>query len=225
MGFKMGNPYRILKLGGSLITDKRVPFSFKEDVVRRIAKELILDNLILIHGGGSFGHYEASRGDIIRTALAMQKLNLLVSTILYEEGIRVFPLPGRYFSIATVTSYLNKGYVPLIYGDIDENGKIISGDDIAISLAKAFRTRALFAVNVDGVIVNNQVAKEVNDLNFDEIRQNGVIDLTGGLKAKVRKLLENCVEGIIFNGEKEGNIRKALNGESIGTLVRCKNDF
>lgn len=222
MGFKLGNSYRILKLGGSLITNKRIPYSFREDVVRRIAKELITDNLILIHGGGSFGHYEASRGDIVRTALAMQKLNSLVATILYEEGVRIFPLPGRYFSISLAMRYLNRGYVPLIYGDINEEGNIISGDDIAVNLARALKTRALFAIDLDGVIVNNKVMPEINDLTFDEIKKENEFDVTGGIKAKIRKILDSCVEGVIFSGEKEGNIHKVLKGEVIGTLVRCK---
>lgn len=222
MGSKLGYTYRILKLGGSLITNKTIPYSFRENIVRKIAKELVTEDLILIHGGGSFGHYEASKGDIAKTSLAMQKLNLLVSTVLYEEGVRIFPLPGRCFSIDTIIAYLKRGFVPLIYGDIDEDGRIISGDDIAIILAKAFKSRALFATNFDGVLVNGKAVQEINDLNFDEIKQQVSFDVTGGIKSKVRKILENCVEGLVFNGEKEGNINKALKGELIGTLVRCR---
>ncbi|ARM75751.1 isopentenyl phosphate kinase [Acidianus manzaensis] len=224
MGLKMGHTYSILKLGGSLITDKSKPYYLRENVVRRIAKELITDNLILIHGGGSFGHYEASKGNIIKTSLAMQKLNLLVSSILYEEGIKIFPFPGRFFSIQKTLEYVKSGYVPLIYGDIDENGNIISGDDIAVILAKELKSMALFATDVDGVINNNMILDEVNSLNFEVFNSNSY-DVTGGIKSKIKKILEKCIEGIIFNGLKEGNINKVLKGEQIGTLVRCKNDF
>ncbi|WP_162569000.1 isopentenyl phosphate kinase [Acidianus sulfidivorans] len=223
MGSKLGYAYSILKLGGSLITDKSKPYYLREDVIRRIAKELQgINNLILIHGGGSFGHYEASKGDIVKTSLAMQKLNLLVSSILYDEGIKIFPFPGRFFSVKKTVDYIKANYVPLIYGDIDEYGNIISGDDIAVILAKELSSRALFATDVDGVISNNKVLEEVNDLSFNVINTNNIYDVTGGIKSKIKKILEKCVEGIIFNGLKEGNINKVLKGERIGTLVRCK---
>lgn len=57
-----------MKLGGSLITDKRVEASFREDVASRIAAEIAsalneTDDLRLLigHGSGSFGHFAAKR--------------------------------------------------------------------------------------------------------------------------------------------------------------------
>src|SRR5690606_5654114 len=57
-----------LKLGGSLITDKRTPETVRADVIVRIAQE-IADaraaqpgmRLVLGHGSGSFGHVAGSR--------------------------------------------------------------------------------------------------------------------------------------------------------------------
>jgi len=48
----------LLKLGGSLLTDKNKPFSIREDVVKSAVRQVIEANkkIILIHGGGSFGH-------------------------------------------------------------------------------------------------------------------------------------------------------------------------
>ncbi|MUM64627.1 uridylate kinase [Acidianus infernus] len=224
MGLKMGFTYRIIKLGGSLITNKNIPYSYNEEIVRRIAREIRqFYPLIVIHGGGSFGHYEASKGDKIKTVIAMQELNLKIMKIFYNEGIKAFPLPGRFFSIDTVKRYLQEGLVPVIYGDITESGKIISGDDIAILLGKKFNSRVFFATDVDGVFINGRVAKEVNSPFIDDLSSSS-FDVTGGMKAKIQKILENCVEALIFNGKIEGNIYKALEGKNIGTLVRCKND-
>lgn len=57
-----------LKLGGSLITEKEKPFTAKQDVISRIAKEIHQalkadDSLRLVigHGSGSFGHAAASK--------------------------------------------------------------------------------------------------------------------------------------------------------------------
>src|SRR5262245_22308144 len=56
----------LLKLGGSLITDKTQKATFRQDVMVRVAREIraALDvapdlKLIIGHGSGSFGHFEA----------------------------------------------------------------------------------------------------------------------------------------------------------------------
>ena len=58
----------LIKLGGSLITDKRRAKSFRRDIVRDIADQLRQlrlrqpdMRLIIGHGSGSFGHHEAQK--------------------------------------------------------------------------------------------------------------------------------------------------------------------
>ncbi|NWF94997.1 MAG: isopentenyl phosphate kinase family protein [Candidatus Thorarchaeota archaeon] len=53
----------VLKLGGSLLTDKSKPYTAREDVIRRVAHDIrdcldsgLLQSLVLLHGVGSFGH-------------------------------------------------------------------------------------------------------------------------------------------------------------------------
>jgi isopentenyl phosphate kinase len=105
----------LLKLGGSVITDKNQPFTVREDVIRRLGREMrrALDDhpelqLILGHGSGSFGHvvarkYKTREGVVdadevlrqegwrgfVETAIAAARLNRLVTDILLEEGIPV----------------------------------------------------------------------------------------------------------------------------------------
>lgn len=62
----------LIKLGGSLITDKKVEYSFRDDITGRIAQEIAaaleVDNslpLIIGHGSGSFGHVAAKQYDTI----------------------------------------------------------------------------------------------------------------------------------------------------------------
>jgi isopentenyl phosphate kinase len=46
----------ILKLGGSAITDKTGELAAKTEIINRLAEEIKradLDNLIIVHGGGS----------------------------------------------------------------------------------------------------------------------------------------------------------------------------
>src|SRR5512133_692990 len=54
----------ILKLGGSAITDKAEEAKPHTDINNRLAEEIKradLDNLIIVHGGGSFGHPTAAK--------------------------------------------------------------------------------------------------------------------------------------------------------------------
>ncbi|HVT01676.1 MAG TPA: isopentenyl phosphate kinase [Patescibacteria group bacterium] len=96
----------IIKLGGSVITDKKTnkPI-FKKEVVKRIAKEIKSAqskadfDLILVHGAGSFGHpsakkYKLNEGykdktsalGVSLTKKTVLKLNLLVIETLQKEG-------------------------------------------------------------------------------------------------------------------------------------------
>lgn len=105
----------LLKLGGSVITDKNQPFTAREEVLRRLGRELreALDcrpdlHLILGHGSGSYGHVVAqehrTREGIVdgdqalrrrswlgyaETAAAAARLNRLVTDVLLEEGLPV----------------------------------------------------------------------------------------------------------------------------------------
>lgn len=66
----------LIKLGGSLITDKNTPRHFRQDVMHRIAAEIhqIIEcapsdqQLIIGHGSGSFGHIEAKKYNTINGA-------------------------------------------------------------------------------------------------------------------------------------------------------------
>jgi len=98
----------LLKLGGSVITDKTKPFSPRMDVLERLAQEIkaAIDErkgdlqLVLGHGSGSYGHvvaeqYQTHRGAInadswlgfAAVAAAAAELNHLVVTTLRNVGV------------------------------------------------------------------------------------------------------------------------------------------
>jgi isopentenyl phosphate kinase len=102
----------LLKLGGSVITDKNRPFTAREDVIRRLAGEIRRAlqerpdlQLVLGHGSGSFGHvmakeYRVREGLVessakegwrgyAETAAAAARLNRLVTDMLMAEGVPV----------------------------------------------------------------------------------------------------------------------------------------
>jgi isopentenyl phosphate kinase len=98
----------LLKLGGSVITDKRQPFTARQDVIARIAAEIGNalaerdDDLRLIigHGSGSFGHevaakYQTHQGAVrpdswlgfAEVAAAAAELNNIVIDALRQAGV------------------------------------------------------------------------------------------------------------------------------------------
>lgn len=98
-----------IKLGGSLITDKRLESSFRAEVMTRIAREIVAahlqtpeQQLIIGHGSGSFGHVVAKRYDTIagvntpeawrgfaEVAASAAALNTLVTATLRDAGLPV----------------------------------------------------------------------------------------------------------------------------------------
>jgi isopentenyl phosphate kinase len=99
-----------LKLGGSLITDKRVENSFREDAAQRVAAEIASAlrqderlQLVLGHGSGSFGHVVAKRYQTMRGVLTPEEwrgfahvatvaaeLNYLMAKALHAAGVPVW---------------------------------------------------------------------------------------------------------------------------------------
>ena len=106
----MPQPIVLVKLGGSLITDKSRPGVARRAVIGRLARELSAISkgprgarLLLGHGSGSYGHAEASHGGltpgadarrrldaIARTQQRAAELNRLVVDALVEAGARPF---------------------------------------------------------------------------------------------------------------------------------------
>lgn len=148
----------ILKLGGSVITrkDKNKP-TLDPVNLDRIAQEIAnanVDQLIIVHGAGSFGHPYASKFEIgaeitdrteffrkkrgfTLTQNAVGNLNHYVCNFLLKHGIPAIAVPPSSFMISEnkriktanlemVKRYLEMGMVPVLHGDVvpDDNQKI-----------------------------------------------------------------------------------------------------
>ncbi|MHA1249562.1 MAG: isopentenyl phosphate kinase [Candidatus Helarchaeota archaeon] len=164
----MNKKIKILKLGGSLLTDKNKPFSLRKDVINNVIEQIIKskEKLILIHGGGSFGHPLAKQYNIIegpnseikdqilglvKTHNAMVEFNNYIIKQFIDRNIPVISLqPSSLFfkigneiifnSINLLETILNLNIMPILYGDIIFSSKksfsIISGDEIIVELCK-----------------------------------------------------------------------------------------
>ena len=158
----------LLKLGGSLLTDKNKPFSIREDVVKSAVRQVIEANkkLILIHGGGSFGHplakkYSISKGldksipnqilGVAETHQSMNKFNTYLINHFLENNYPVLSIQASSIfikdsevistkSLDVIETSLDLDIMPILYGDIilDKQGSfsIISGDQIILALCQ-----------------------------------------------------------------------------------------
>jgi len=182
----------ILKLGGSVITFKNSFEKANLKVLRRIAgevKEAIGDKrLIIVHGGGSFGHphaykYKLHLGfrassqlpGVLETHMAMEKLNKIVVEEFSSQGLPTFPFQ---VSSSTLTSngeidlfplnplrrMIELGIIPILYGDVVFDRQlgfcILSGDKICSFLAVFLKaSKLIFICDVDGVYDSNPKLK------------------------------------------------------------------
>lgn len=137
----------LIKLGGSLITNKSIPFTAKPDVINVIAKEIKSarkknnSNLLIAHGSGSFGHtvaakYKTSEGykrklshGFPLVANAAREINTIVMKEFLAQGLPVVsfsPLSFLYTNKKKpkkshwdpIIKSLALGYIPVIYGDV-----------------------------------------------------------------------------------------------------------
>ena len=173
----------VLKLGGSVITDKKKSATPNLKAIERLADEISqanLSSLILVHGGGSFGHpvakqYKINEGlkessqiaGFSETQRAMNKLNILVMEALLNHDVKavvvqpsscVVTKAGRIQSmeLKPIKRMLDMGLVPVLYGDAvldSEKGfAILSGDQLVSSLAINFgASRIIMGGDVDGI--------------------------------------------------------------------------
>jgi len=176
----------LIKAGGSAITDKKVPFSIKESALRELATSLCeaTDDVVLCHGGGSFGHPLAARyevrGDITsarqregvaRINTAMRTLSNRVCDALNEENVYAFALQTSavmttrdgiidWCNDDLIRATVQKGFVPVLYGDAVHDAtrtfSILSGDQIMLPLARTFPgSRAIFLTDVGGLYTDD----------------------------------------------------------------------
>jgi len=177
----------VLKLGGSAITDKKEPFKPDLKAIERLAGEIAASSvreLVLVHGGGSFGHplardYSIKEGfkspwqlrGLAETHLAMEELNKLVVKALLAEGLPAVPLPpfscfttrdGRVAKafLEPLRGLMKLGAIPVLYGDVvmDESlgFTILSGDQIVAYLALTLgASRVVLALAVEGVFTRD----------------------------------------------------------------------
>lgn len=166
-----------------MISDKSRPLTPLPKEIDRLAAEISKSEpgrLVVVHGGGSFGHAVAREFNLTSgpqknaepeafavTHQAMVSLNTLVVDSLLVHGLKALALPPASFIVTEegrwrsptpdlVGGLLRLGLTPVLYGDVVlDSGRgftILSGDQIAAKLAVDLGAERLLLVSdVEGV--------------------------------------------------------------------------
>jgi isopentenyl phosphate kinase len=161
----------IIKLGGSVITDKTREKTFKHKVMDNLSESIKKSGkqIIIVHGAGSFGHilakkYELNKGyknfeqikGFSETHEMVQSLNTLVLKSLQKYDIPAVSISPHStvelndhklinMNFKVFADYLEKQFIPVTFGDVVLDKKlgfsICSGDLLVEALAKYFKPK------------------------------------------------------------------------------------
>jgi isopentenyl phosphate kinase len=178
----------VLKLGGSVITNKEKALTPSLPAIERLTKEISRANvspLVLVHGGGSFGHPLAKRYAIkegykndaaqvfgfCETHQAMVTLNKLLVDALIKHNIPAVAVSPSSCAVTKsgrihimleepLKKLLQIGVVPVLFGDAvldTELGfTILSGDQLVAYLAVRLNAaRIIMGIDVDGLFTGD----------------------------------------------------------------------
>jgi isopentenyl phosphate kinase len=242
----------VLKLGGSVITDKESPEAIDRSALDRAADAIASPDrgeegasLVVVHGGGSFGHHYAARHGVSTTAgtrdaaalteihRAMGDLNAAVVDALQEHGVPALPVRplsvaarngNLSFPLGGVDAMLGEGFVPVLHGDVivdaGNGGTILSGDEVVVAVARGLGAdRVGLCSTVPGVLDDEgNVIPEIDA--FDQVSgavgESTATDVTGGMAGKVQCLLELDTPAAIFG---LADLDRFLRTGSAGTTV------
>lgn len=246
----------ILKLGGSVITEKDraetldgAALDAAADAIADAVGAGDVDQLVVVHGGGSFGHHHASDQGVTTTEgthdavgattihAAMQTLNQFVVSRLHARDVPALPVhplsaaarnatDDLHFPLSQVETMLGEGFVPVLHGDgiatAGEGVTVLSGDEIVTHAARTLDAdRVGLCSTVPGVLdADDAVIPEIRAFADVEDVLGGSdadADVTGGMAAKVRELLDLGAPASVFGPD---DLAAFLSGEDAGTTIR-----
>lgn len=236
-----------------MITDKSNPFSYRSDVVSALAEEIASsgEKVVVVHGGGSFGHPVAKQYGLTSTTTspsglgvpqtrnAMYELNHLLCKTMMEFKVNPYPfapfdllsMASRPAAAAWLRGLLKANLTPVTFGDVALSGngfRVLSGDSIVLELARVLKPdRCVFALDVDGVYEANTrvIIPEVSVAKARKMRIPKGDDATGGMKLKLEVATKVASLGSQVNfvsGYRRNEFSKALRGlDFYGTAIKA----
>lgn len=238
----------VVKLGGSVITRKDRPETVDETALDDAAAAIATadESVVLVHGGGSFGHPHAEHHDItdsegtrdpaalLDVHYAMQRLNQRVIDALRAHDVAAAPVHpfslchrdragSLTFPTDGIATMLEEGFTPVLHGDgvvhRGEGVTVLSGDEIVAALARSLGPQRVgLCSTVPGVLRDGEVIDRIDSLEevADVLGGSAATDVTGGMAGKVRQLLALETPAVVFGPE---DLRAFVEGRRVGTVV------
>lgn len=151
---------------------------------------------------------------------------LALSSALDNEGcknrvltaVRMEPI-GEFYSKTKAMEYLKRGYVAIFcagtgnpYFTTDTGSSLRAIEIEADAMLKGTRVDGIYTADPE----KDPTAQKYDRITYDEIYRQGlkVMDLTATTMCK-----ENHLPIVVFNMDVEGNLKRLISGEEIGTVV------
>ncbi len=228
----------VLKLGGSVVSDKKKPYSLRIKLIKELGDVLrpYAGELILVHGGGSFGHPKVL--EILEKGYTLREKGFEVIRVMNEMTNRIVELLGEPFApystpsmwhegllVEPLAEAVKAGWIPVLQGNVVPPGKVVSGDEVVVEIARKLSVKLVaLATDVDGVYEtwppSGPPLRRASPCDVEAKGSEG-IDVTGGMRKKLEELakIASKTKVVIFNGLKVENYRRLLKGEDVGTVI------
>jgi uridylate kinase len=230
----------LLKLSGEMLADPAKGYNIDPGVVHGLAQELRgardlgIQIAVVVGGGNIFrGTSPQAQGMDRARADYMGMLGTVINCLALQDALEKIDVPTRVQSALQMTQ-VAEPYIPRRAVRHLEKGRIVifgagmgtpyfSTDTTAAQRALETDCEVIFkATKVDGVY-DSDPKKNPNAKRFEELsyihalnEQLGVMDATA-----ISLCMDNKLPIVVFDMQVEGNIKRALAGEPIGTLVHA----
>ena len=216
----------LIKFGGSLISDKSKMNVARLDKIDRLSKRVKNTlgkdkslSLILATGAGGFGHPLAKRyknnlgKGWLPIRKAVRKLNKIVVASLVNLGLRaesIEPFSIDNLNIKKIAQMLERKKIPVFHADLikaKNKISIISMDKFLVDLAIDLKGRGypiekiiFYGATSGDLNRQGKVIKKIGKKDFPKMEkvffQKRHIDVSGGMKGKVKESLRAAEKGI-----------------------------
>ena len=197
----------LIKMGGSVVTFKDRPLSANYMAIEEIMKAITLLKgipIILVHGGGSFGHYWSvkynmhTRPDkydshgISIVHESMIQLNQIIVNSMIKNGLNPYSVSAFAFTngkmpvktkLKQLYAMAQTGLIPVTYGDVvhinDGKFSILSGDVIMTMIAKILNpSKVIFTVNTEGIYRDIEKKEIIREVTSTVVKNAGLFSST-----------------------------------------------
>ena len=226
----------LLKISGEALAGKD-RFGTNEEMTRKVAEEVkqIHDmgvEIAIVVGGGNFWRGRTSKDMDRATADYMGMLATVMNTLALQDAFLAIGVPAKVqtaiemkevaepYARRRALSHLEHGDI-VIFGAGTGNPFFSTDTAAALRAAEIDADVILLAKNIDAVY-DSDPAENPNAVKFDELTHMEVVekdlkvmDLTAATLCK-----DNNIKIHVFAIAEEGNVKKAVSGEKIGTIIK-----